>query len=285
MAVVAVMLSSLGQIRRLQTATRDRHRLVTCGDWDAVNRACEAEPVSLLVVDLFATRRPEFGCVRVLKARYASLAVVMYVSPTVERSRDLFDAGRAGIDGLVLAGLDDSPRVLLGLIDQAERRGVAGLAARALADVDFGREGGLNPTVRDALLVAVTRAQERLSPQSLASILGITRRHLARDLADAGFPPPQRLISWARLMVAAHLLQGPSRRADSVARTLAFPSGSAFRNQCQYYLHATPHQMRARGGAAYVLRVMLRQLTDRHRTVFESHMTQRTAARALHLAV
>jgi AraC-like DNA-binding protein len=285
MAVVAVLLSSLTQLRRLQAATRQRHKLVPCGDWDAVGHACEAEPVSIVVVDLFATRRPEFGCVRALKARYPGLAIVMYVSPTVERARDLFDAGRVGIDGLVLAGRDDSPRVLLGLIDQAERRGVAGLAERALADVDVLGEGGLNPTVRDALLVAVTRAQERLSPQSLASVLGTTRRHLARELAEAGFPPPQRLISWARLVVAAHLLQGPRQRVERVARTLAFPSGSAFRNQCQYYLHATPQQMRARGGASYVLRVMLRQLTNQRRLVAQSRMPTRPTARSLHLAV
>jgi AraC-like DNA-binding protein len=285
MAVVAVKLPSLMHLRRLQAATRDRHKLVVCSDWDAVGRACEAEPVNLLVVDLFATERPELGCVRVLKARHPDLAVVMYVAPTAERWRDLFDAGRAGIDALVLAGVDDSPLVLLGLIDQAERRGVAGLIARALADADIGGEERLNPTVRDALLVAVTRAQERLSPQSLAKILGITRRQLSRELADAGFPATQRLISWARLMVAAHLLQGPRRRADSVARTLGFPSGSAFRNQCQYYLHATPHQMRARGGAAYVLRVMVREVVERRRIATQSYFPHRAATRPLHLAV
>jgi hypothetical protein len=45
-----------------------------------------------------------------------------------------------------------------------------------------------------------------------------------------------------------------------VAASLDFPSGSAFRNTCQRYLHATPGEIRGRGGAAYVIRTMLRQV-------------------------
>jgi AraC-like DNA-binding protein len=74
-----------------------------------------------------------------------------------------------------------------------------------------------------------------------------------RRLSDAGFPPPRRLITWGRLIVAAQLLEDPLRSADAVSIALDFPSGSAFRNTCQRYLHATPSQLRARGGAEYVI--------------------------------
>jgi hypothetical protein len=34
---------------------------------------------------------------------------------------------------------------------------------------------------------------------------------------------------------------------------LDFPSGSAFRNTCQRYLGATPQEIRAKGGAGFVV--------------------------------
>ena len=56
-------------------------------------------------------------------------------------------------------------------------------------------------------------------------------------------PPPQRLITWGRMIVAAHMLEDPYRSANGVAMALGFPSGSAFRNTCQRYLHANPRAL------------------------------------------
>ncbi|HVP69762.1 MAG TPA: hypothetical protein VMS45_00480, partial [Gemmatimonadaceae bacterium] len=55
----------------------------------------------------------------------------------------------------------------------------------------------------------------------------------------------------------ARLLEDADRTADGVAMALDYPSGSAFRNACQRYVGAAPHQMRARGGAAYVVGELL----------------------------
>jgi AraC-like DNA-binding protein len=81
----------------------------------------------------------------------------------------------------------------------------------------------------------------------------VPRRQLTRRLAEAGFPPPHRLLTWGRLILAAHMLEDEERSADGVALVLDFPSGSAFRNTCQRYLRATPQQIRQKGGAAHVI--------------------------------
>ena len=107
------------------------------------------------------------------------------------------------------------------------------------------------PLVRDAVLVAVTRAHLRLTTHRLAEICGAPKRALLKALGDAGCPPPQKLITWGRLIVAAQMLEDDKRTADGVARLLEFPSGSAFRNTCQRYLGATPQEIRAKGGAAW----------------------------------
>lgn len=275
MAVIATLLPQQVHVQRLRTAIRDRHELHECDDWASLTRTCDREPVRVAVVDLYWQRDPDFEGVRQLKQRLPRLTLVAYVSMAPERGHDLFDAGRAGIDGLILSGQDDAPRPLLAIIERAESKSLAGLIRRSLDGVD--------QVVTDAVLLAVTRAHERLSPTGLARLLAQPRRAVTHRLAAEGFPPPQRLLTWGRLVVAAHMLEDMHRSADRVAATLDFPSGSAFRNTCQRYLHATPGEIRARGGAAYVVRALLRQVQARVTSASEPR--SRSPARAPSLAV
>jgi AraC-like DNA-binding protein len=228
------------------------HTVEPCADWTALTFCCAEQPVHLAVIDLFATSAMSLEPLRQLKRRFPRLGTVAYVSVSAERARDLFDAGRAGMDALIIAEQDDvDPTVLRTILEQAEARGVAGALRTALAP--------LRTSARDAVLVTVTRAHERLTTHSLAQVISQSRRVLAKQLGDAGLPPPQRLITWGRLIVAAHLMEDRERSADSVAMALHFPSGSAYRNTCQRYLKATPSEIRSRGGADWVIRQMLQK--------------------------
>lgn len=251
MGVIVTLLPQPGRLQRLRAAIRERHTVVTCEDWGTLTRVCETEPVHLAVLDLYADGPANFERVRLLKLRFPRVALVAYVSITTERARDMFDAGRCGLDGLIVADLDDAPATLLMHVEKAEARSVASVLRPAIAN--------LRPTVRDAVLAAVTRAHERLTPEAFARLLAVPRRLLTRRLTEAGFPAPHRLLTWGRLIVAAHMLEDIHRSADSVAQVLDFPSGSAFRNTCQRYLHVTPQQMRERGGAAYVIGVFMKE--------------------------
>lgn len=251
MGVIATLLPNSGHLLRLRTAIRDRHQVVACDEWAELTRTCERQPVRLAIIDLFADGRANFEQIRSLKQRLPRLTLIAYISFAPEHAHDLFDAGRQGMDGLVIADQDDSPRALVALVEHAESKSLGAVVRRALETVD--------PTARDAVLLGVTRAHERLSPDGLARLLALPRRTVAQRLTAAGFPPPQRMITWGRLIVAAHLLEDRHRSADRIALSLAFPSGSAFRNTCQRYLHATPGEIRNRGGAAYVIRALLRQ--------------------------
>jgi AraC-like DNA-binding protein len=255
MGVIVTLLPQPGRLQRLRAAIRDRHSIITCDDWGGVTRICETEPVHLAVLDLYADGPANFERVRVLKLRFPRVALIAYVTITQERSRDMFDAGRCGLDGLVVADVDDAPAVLLMHIEKAEARSVASVVRPAIA--------GLKATVRDAILASVTRAHERLTPEAFARLLAVPRRLLTRRLTEAGFPAPHRLLTWGRLIVAAHMLEDTNRSADSVAQVLDFPSGSAFRNTCQRYLHSTPQQVRDNGGAAHVIEVFMREARSR----------------------
>jgi AraC-like DNA-binding protein len=275
MGIIATLLPQPLHVQRLRTAIRDRHELLECESWEDLARSCDREPVRIAVVDLYARGAPNFEGIRQIKQRLPRLTFVAYVTMTLERGHDLFDAGRVGVDGLVIAGTDDGPRPLLALIEQSESKSLAGLVRLSL--------DGIDPAVTDAVLLAVTRAHERLSPIGLARLLALPRRAVRERLAAEGFPPPQRLLTWGRLIVAAHMLEDRHRSADRVATTLDFPSGSAFRNTCQRYLHATPGQIRTRGGAGYVVRTMLRQVSSRVASASEPHW--RSPARSPALAL
>jgi AraC-like DNA-binding protein len=222
MGIVATLLPDDHCLQRLVHAVHGQHSVISCKSWSEVATACDNEAVHLAVLDLFADGRANFERVRQLKLRFSRITLVAYVSFTPSRARDLFDAGRGGVAGLIRHRL-----------------------------------GSLQPEVRDAVLVAVTRAHMRLTSHRLADILSTSSRTLVARLATHGFPPPQKLISWGRLIVAAQMLEDRNRSADAVARILDFPSGSAFRNMCQRYLGSTPQEIRAKGGAAFVVEAFL----------------------------
>jgi len=266
MGVIATLLPTAGHLQRLRTAVRDRHQVVACEDWPGLLSVCERQPVRVAVVDLFAGGRANFERVRHLKQRLPRLTLIAYVSFAADRAHDLFDAGRQGMDGLVLADQDDAPRALLALVEHAESRSLGAVVRQALEAVD--------PVTRDAVLLSVTRAHERLSPDALAQLLALPRRTVSHRLASAGFPSPRRLLTWGRLIFAAHLLEDRHRSADRIAIALDFPSGSAFRNTCQRYLGATPRDIRERGGASYVLDALLREVGSGAPNVDESEANE-----------
>lgn len=273
MGVIATLLPS-AQLQRLRLAIRDRHDVITCDDWTALTQVCERQPVRVAIVDLFVDDRTHFEHIRALKQRLPRLALIGYVAVTADRARDLFDAGRQGMDGLVIVDRDDSPIEVLRAIALAESRALSEVVRRLLSGVDS--------VVYDAVMLSITRAHERLSPTALGRLLGVPRRTLSQRLSAAGFPAPQRLLTWGRLIVAAHMLEDEHRSADRVAASLEFASGSAFRNVCQRYLHATPREIRARGGAQYVIRVFFRQVQTARAS---APLSSQRAGRRLALAV
>jgi AraC-like DNA-binding protein len=249
MGVVAALVLNPARLFRLRAAMRGRHTVEPCLDWGAVTLLCEQQPVHLAILDLFAFGEMSLEPLRQLKRRFPRLTTVAYVFVSTERARDLFDAGRSGVDALIIAERDDDPAAIAAILEQAEARGVAGRLREVLAEA--------RPSVRDAVLVAVTRAHERLTTDELARTVSLSRRVLAKHLEQALLPSPQRLLTWGRLVVAAHLLEDSVRSADSVAMALHFPSGSAFRNTCQRYLQATPSEVRTLGGADWVIQRLL----------------------------
>ncbi len=245
MGLLAALLPTPRALTRLDGAIGSMHEILSCSTWAALSQICTEHPVDVAVIDLYADGTPNFDALRRLRTRLGTVSVIAYVALLPERSRDLFDLGRAGVVGVLLTDIDDRPRTIQQVIERAQARGAAADLRRHLAEQ--------STLVRDAVLVAVTRAHEDLTGQRLADILTCSRRTLSNALAEVGFPPPAKVVTWGRLIVAAQLLSDRQRSADAVARALAFPSGSAFRNTCQRYLGLRPNEIRDAGGADAVV--------------------------------
>jgi AraC-like DNA-binding protein len=252
MATLAAMLTDPRALQRVGAAVQGDHTLVHCRTWAELEEACKDDAIPLAIFDLFHEGKAHFDVIRRLKMRAERITLVAYVTVTPDRARDLFDAGRAGIDGLLIAGQDDTPQAFRAVLERAAARGVAQILRPRIAHYP--------PAVRDAIMVAVTRAHLRLTSHRLAEICATSKKALLTALADAGCPPPQQLITWGRLIVAAQQLEDENKSADGVARLLEFPSGSAFRNTCQRYLKATPQEIRAKGGAGFAANAFLASL-------------------------
>lgn len=255
MTVVVALIAQSVRLQRLRAATRDTHSLLVCDDWAHVLATCDDSVAHVAVVDLDALGGADFDPVRRLKQRSPRIALIAYAALSPERVRLIFDAGRYGFEELVIADLDDGPSSFARALDRAAARGVAGLLPGGLPPA-------ADPAAHDAVRITVTRAHERLTPGTLADIVGVSPRQMSRSLAASGYPSSHRLIMWGRLIVAAAMLEDTRHSADRIAQTLRFPSGGAFRNNCRRYLGATPAEVRARGGASHVLD-LLRQEVQR----------------------
>lgn len=254
MGLIAALVPAPACRGRLEAAVQGAHSVHLCDDWVGLTRACESEPVHLAVFDLYAGGRTSFDQVRLLRLRFPRVALLAYVTLDAQRARDMFDLARFGVDDLVVADVDDDPGNLRAHVDKAEARSAAAIVRPAIAH--------LPQAVRDAVLTVVTRAHERLTADTLARRLATSRAELTLVLRAASLPPPNQLITWGRLIVAAHLLEESEHSAEGVAAILEFASAGAFRNSCRRYLSATPAEVRARGGAAYVAQTLLGAARD-----------------------
>jgi AraC-like DNA-binding protein len=249
MSVIVTLINHPGRLARLRSAARDSHTVVACDSWEQIFAACDGRLVHAAVLDLETAVNPSFDSIRRFKRLNPGIALIAYATYSPDKVHHIFDAGRYGFEALVIVDLDDGPSAFSRAIERASARGVAAMVKSGLA-------AATDPMAIDALLTAITRAHERMTPASMAREMCVSTRRLSRALSVSGYPSAHKLIMWARLIVAAALMDGTRHSTDRIALTLSFPSGSAFRNNCRRYLGAKPSEIRARGGAKLVFSLL-----------------------------
>jgi AraC-like DNA-binding protein len=191
------------------------------------------------------TRAAHVSAVRMLRSQFPSVPVLAYCDSLPGLSRLILDVARAGVAGLLIRDLDDTPHLLRDALRQARH---AAIAERVY--------GELIPHVRrDArpfLRYAVEHAGGPVDVRHAAADLGIDPGTLGDRLSRAHVPSPHKFLMWVRLAVAGELLCDPGRSAEQVALELDFPSGTALRNLFDRYVGVTTAQIKSCGPHAVV---------------------------------
>jgi len=95
-------------------------------------------------------------------------------------------------------------------------------------------------------------AREGLKVPRLAAELGMSRRTLAYRLRRAGLPPPEALISWCRLFMAAVRIIRDGETIEQVALSMGL-SGAALHMMLRKRVECTWAELRARGSVAHLI--------------------------------
>lgn len=277
MRLVAVLLWDDAQRSRVCQAVRARAAvrllksveqlvsLVRTGEADAVVSSLRTPEGRSLVAVLSA-----------LRASAPATPILVYTDVSAPNVQEVVKAIQAGVNGVIIAGQDDSPirleRVLLDATESCSTARVRGIVGPLKS-----------PNLRSLFSVIAGRTTTPLSVDALAVACHVSRRTLVNRARKASWPPPRRLISWSRLLHASALLDESDLRIERLAHELEFPSGSALSNMLHRYVGLSASQLRQRGAFEYVAKSFLRECGRAPRVV-ERRDPSQTHAPPRHLA-
>lgn len=254
MIVVAALIWDPVARARLTEALRPDGLLRWCSQGSELTALVDAGLASLVVLD----RRDRDGTstlplVRRIRQDYPSVPVVLYAKVSAESSRDVLEFARAGIDQLILQGVDDLRVLLRNAMELALDRASAKALLPELAPY-------VPASVMPFVEYCLEHARRNLTVEEVAYALGVRRKTLADRMSAARFPAPSTVIGWCRLLVAARLLEDPGRSVEQVALQLDFASGTALRNMMKRYTGLRSGEVRENGGVRCVLHAFKRAL-------------------------
>lgn len=235
--VIALVVDSAGRAR-IADALRGE-RTIFCDHSQRLVEEIERHCPDVVVVAPFDCRGVLIAStIDHLKRAFPRLPVLAYCHLNRDECRALLALGHAGVDEVVIRGVDDvgiALRRMLTLTDATSQ------IVREVSD--------FVPAVAVPFLTyCVSAARKPTSVERAALALGVTRRTLVNRMSAATLPPPSVIISWCRLLVATQILEETTRTVEQIAMGLHFGSGAGLRNMFRRYTGYSPHEFRRAGG-------------------------------------
>ncbi len=251
MALLAVLAGDGVLEMRLAELLEPGHTLALSHSWGGLRRVVLERPVTIVILDLGAISSALSleGALLALRSQFPHLGLLLLV----RKHRDpftLFRLGKAGIQDLLLLGVEGLESELARALARAGENGAASLVTRFLSPY-------LPRRLLRVVRLAMDSVHRRWSVEEMAEVVGLARPYLSECLKESGLPSLGHLHLWARLFHAGHWLEEPGRTGESVGRQLEYSSGAAFRRALKHYTGATPTQIREGGGLVRVLRSFL----------------------------
>lgn len=254
---VVALVRELEEQARLRGALRPRGGvLVPCASANDVLAELAAEPAIAVVVSAYGPDIEDgIALTRTLRARFPVLPILIYHDPRATTPRQLLQFFEAGAAEVVQRG-EDFRHAFTAILASAGHRVTARRMTEVLSPV-------LPPEARKLIEYILAEGDAPLSIEQAAAAVGIGRRTLEKRLSRLGYPAPETLIGWCRLLLAAQLLEDQGRSFDDVAIELEFPSGMALRSMLKRYTGVTGREARTGPGP---VALVLQHLTQKLRT-------------------
>jgi AraC-like DNA-binding protein len=245
-AVQLVLATTRERVRRLLVRGWPRGRAHVTLVRDPVTLAATlAGPLpDLVVVD--AGDRASIWALKIALAQ--PLAPVAAIVPRTVAVETLAGLAESGVVEIVLDGVDDA--VLRPLL--APHLAVAAFTRRTDALLDPHRCGALAGAL---WRTAVSHGGRLVRVAAAARLLGVSREHLARELAAHAAPSPKTLLELVRLL-AVHATLARGATAGQAAAALAYATPSHLARAARRVTGLTPRAWAALDASALVARAV-----------------------------
>ena len=239
---------------RLSGALRDTGALIPCNHPAEVIETVAVDGAAAVIVTAYRSLwNDAIALAHGLRVRFPSVPVLVYYDPSVISPRELLEFFDVGVTDVIQRDVDDLRRAMVTVLAAAGHKA----STRRLTEY---LRPHLPAEAVPILDYVIERAESPLTIDEAAAAIGIARRTLYRRLDRLGYPPPETLIGWCRLLLAAQLLEDQGRTYDDVAMSLSFPSGMALRSMLKRYVGVTGRRAREGSGP---LALVLGHLTQR----------------------
>jgi AraC-like DNA-binding protein len=224
---------------RVEKSMHARARVVAVASTRAAEQAiavARSRPIAAVVSATDAQGRNCLPLVRTLTQLRPPIPVIGYCAADVTASREVLTLARAGVHEVMFGSIDDHGRAVRRFVETA---------AKACGVDDILRS--ITPGLNEALLPFVRYCLEHPHVNSVAAAadgLGVHRKTLFVHCRGASAPPPGIIMTWCRLLLAAHLLATSLRSVEAVALDVGFASATALRNMTRRYTGLRPTAFR-----------------------------------------
>jgi len=234
--------------RRLYTEASG-FRPVVCMTEGELEKALQARVYDQAIIGLRDARgesaAPIIARIRVSQPWLWIIGCLEVPGDRADELRLVAECAAAGADQLFINGLDSYAALYSAIGVITCGRFVAKQVLHAVGDRITG-------DARRFLEYGIVHAQQAVTVESITGKLNVTRQSLSRQCKRDHLPPPQVLLSWARLLVASALIAQPGRSGDHIGHRM-FGSPSALRNMLRRYTGLSTSAVKAGGGLACIL--------------------------------
>lgn len=263
---LAFLPNSVARARLSSTLERGRnaragHQVRWAGSWEEMHQFALGSGPRLAVFDPYASGVLDIDACAAFGSAFPSIALLAYGNFRPGSYQDVLHLGRVGACGVAAYDVDDSPALLGLLITEILSFTVVGEVLEAIEDL-------VPSEIMPVMRYLLSPTDRSVTPETAAGFYRRCPKTLGRHLRSAGLPPLNKMILWARLFQAAHLLRDQRRTVEQVAYAAGFPSRTSFYNQLGRYACVTPTELTRREPLHFLLAEFRRRHGEEHWTLY-----------------